>query len=120
MHLRITAQGKKLLLATPEPHAGLLVDALRNLQPSQLEQLARSLEFVVKQMRTTAESAAGELNTSINRAEGLGGTTNYWHNALIELDDDDLIKAGIPPRSMAEYYGKAWRFFLSPGELDQC
>ena len=60
VHLRITAEGKKLLLATPEPHAGLLVDALRNLQPSQLDQLARSLEFVVKQMRMTAESAAGE------------------------------------------------------------
>jgi 2-polyprenyl-6-methoxyphenol hydroxylase-like FAD-dependent oxidoreductase len=36
------------------------------------------------------DCATGELNTSINRAEGLGGTTNYWHNALIELDDHDL------------------------------
>ena len=33
------------------------------------------------------DCTTGELNTSINRAEGLGGTTNYWHNALIELDD---------------------------------
>jgi len=66
------------------------------------------------------ECATGELNTSINRAEGLGGTTNYWHNALIELDHADLVKAGIEPRGMAEYYGKAWSFFLSPGELEQC
>ncbi len=62
----------------------------------------------------------GELNTSINRAEGLGGTTNYWHNALIELDDKDLRKAGIEPRGFASYYQKAWEFFLSKGELDDC
>jgi hypothetical protein len=62
----------------------------------------------------------GELNTSINRAEGLGGTTNYWHNALIELDDKDLRKAGIEPSGFAAYYRKAWRFCLSKGELDAC
>jgi hypothetical protein len=62
----------------------------------------------------------GELNTSINRAEGLGGTTNYWHNALIELDDKDLGKAGITPAGFASYYQKAWQFFLSKGELDAC
>lgn len=62
----------------------------------------------------------GELNTSINRAEGLGGTTNYWHNALIELDDKDLGKAGIEPRGFASYYQQAWRFFLSPKDLDDC
>jgi hypothetical protein len=62
----------------------------------------------------------GELNTSINRAEGLGGTTNYWHNALIELDDKDLGKAGIEPRGFASYYQQAWRFFLSNKELEDC
>ena len=62
----------------------------------------------------------GELNTSINRAQGLGGTTNYWHNALIELDDHDLVKAGIEPRNFAPYYAKAWSFFLSQAELDEC
>ena len=62
----------------------------------------------------------GELNTSINRAQGLGGTTNYWHNALIELDDRDLAKAGIQPRTMAEYYAKAWAFFLDGRELADC
>lgn len=62
----------------------------------------------------------GELNTSINRAEGLGGTTNYWHNALIELDDADLGKAGIDPRGFDPYYAKAWSFFLSEAEIAQC
>jgi len=62
----------------------------------------------------------GELNTSINRAEGLGGTTNYWHNALIELDDKDLKKAGIEPRGFEPYYQKAWNFFLSKKELEEC
>lgn len=62
----------------------------------------------------------GEVNTSINRAEGLGGTTNYWHNALIELDDVDLKKAGIEPRPFEPYYSKAWSFFLPPAELAEC
>jgi len=66
------------------------------------------------------DCTTGELNTSINRAEGLGGTTNYWHNALIELDDHDLHKAGIEPRGFVPYYRKAWQFFLSPSELDAC
>jgi hypothetical protein len=66
------------------------------------------------------DCATGELNTSINRAEGLGGTTNYWHNALIELDDHDLGKAGIEPRGFASYYQQAWSFFLSPNELAEC
>ena len=66
------------------------------------------------------DCTTGELNTSINRAEGLGGTTNYWHNALIELDDNDLVKAGIEPRGMQPYYQKAWSFFLSDAELDEC
>ena len=66
------------------------------------------------------DCATGELNTSINRAEGLGGTTNYWHNALIELDDSDLAKAGIEPRGMQPYYAKAWSFFLSKAELEEC
>lgn len=66
------------------------------------------------------DCTTGELNTSINRAEGLGGTTNYWHNALIELDDHDLRKAGIEPRGFAPYYQQAWSFFLSPKELAEC
>jgi hypothetical protein len=66
------------------------------------------------------DCATGELNTSINRAEGLGGTTNYWHNALIELDDHDLTKAGIPPSDFGPYYQKAWSFFLSESELAEC
>ena len=63
---------------------------------------------------------AGELNTSINRAEGLGGTTNYWHNALIELDDKHLAKAGIDAESFRPYYQQAWELFLSKRELDDC
>ena len=66
------------------------------------------------------ECDSGELNTSINRAEGLGGTTNYWHNALIELDDKDLRKAGIEPRGFEKYYAKGWNFFLSEDEVAEC
>ena len=62
----------------------------------------------------------GDLNTSINRGEGLGGTTNYWHNALIELDDNDLVKAGIEPKGMRSYYDRAWSFFLNASDLAEC
>ncbi len=73
-----------------------------------------------KPLFTDVDCPTGELNTSINRAEGLGGTTNYWHNALIELAADDLRKAGIVPATIAPYYQKAWSFFLGKSELDDC
>lgn len=73
-----------------------------------------------KPLFTDVDCPTGELNTSINRGEGLGGTTNYWHNALIELADDDLGKAGIVPATIAPYYQKAWSFFLGQTELDDC
>jgi choline dehydrogenase-like flavoprotein len=66
------------------------------------------------------DSAEGEVNSSINRAEGLGGTTNYWHNALMELSGGDLRKAGIRSGSLEPYYSQAWSFFLSPDELQEC
>ncbi|MEQ1727816.1 MAG: hypothetical protein ABL982_05500 [Vicinamibacterales bacterium] len=69
---------------------------------------------------TDIDCADGEVNTSINRAEGLGGTTNYWHNALIELTAADLRKAGIRSGSLEPYYSRAWRFFLSPEEIAEC
>src|SRR3954462_783655 len=70
-----------------------------------------------KPLFTDVDCDTGELNTSINRAEGLGGTTNYWHNALIELDDHDLAKAGIERNTIAPYYQKAWSLFLDDKEL---
>ena len=63
---------------------------------------------------------AGDVTSSINRAEGLGGTTNYWHNALIELTAADLRKAGIRSGSLEPYYSRAWRLFLSEEELAEC
>jgi DNA-binding MarR family transcriptional regulator len=60
VHLRATAQGKQILLQTPGPHSGLLVDALRRLDPAQLDQLSESLQWVVNLMRRTAAAAAGE------------------------------------------------------------
>ena len=66
------------------------------------------------------ECDSGEVTSSINRGVGLGGTTNYWHNALIELTEADLRKAGITSGSLAPYYSKAWEFFLSADELREC
>ena len=60
VHLRVTTEGKQLLLRTPQPHAGLLVDALRNLEPTQLIQLSHCLQWVVAQMRETSSTASGE------------------------------------------------------------
>lgn len=66
------------------------------------------------------ECSAGEVQSSINRGAGLGGTTNYWHNALIELTDADLRKAGIKSGSLEPYYTRAWEFFLTSDELREC
>jgi len=60
VHLRATAHGKQILLRTPAPHEGLLVDALRRLDPRQLGQLSESLQWIVRLMRRTAARAAGE------------------------------------------------------------
>ncbi|MEZ4366709.1 MAG: hypothetical protein R2939_10535 [Kofleriaceae bacterium] len=56
---------------------------------------------------STAKHLASSTPRSTD-AEAWRGTTNYWHNALIELDDDDLRKAGIEPRGFAPYYQQAW------------
>ena len=69
---------------------------------------------------TDIDCDTGDVNTSINRAEGLGGTTNYWHNALIEMTEADLRKAGIRSGSLEPYYSKAWELFLSKEELREC
>lgn len=60
VHLKATAAGKQVLLKTPGPHAGLLVDALRRLDRSQLTELSRNLQWIVEVMRRTATTAAGE------------------------------------------------------------
>jgi glycine/D-amino acid oxidase-like deaminating enzyme len=78
---------------------------------------------VVEQSRTKRplydeiRCAAGGVNNSINRAAGLGGTTNYWHNALIELTDEELHACGVDRPAFAPYYERAWSLFLSPDEL---
>ena len=41
--------------------------------------------------------ADGGINSSINRAAGLGGTSNYWHNALIELATTSCAISGSSP-----------------------
>jgi DNA-binding MarR family transcriptional regulator len=60
VHLRATAQGKQVLLQTPGPHAGLLLDALRRLERPQLDKLSESLHWVVRLMRHTTQKSAGE------------------------------------------------------------
>jgi DNA-binding MarR family transcriptional regulator len=60
VHLKATAAGKQMLLKTPGPHAGLLVDALRRMDRAQLKELSKNLQWIVKLMRRTAIGAAGE------------------------------------------------------------
>lgn len=100
--------------------AGLCGSVLSTLLRNEFEVTVVEQGRKKKPLTEDVDCETGELNTSINRAEGLGGTTNYWHNALIELDDHDLRKAGIEPRGFAKYYDQAWRFFLSQGALDDC
>ena len=60
VHLQATALGKQVLLKTPGPHDGLLVDALRRLEAGQLDQVSESLRWIVNLMRRTAADAAGK------------------------------------------------------------
>jgi DNA-binding MarR family transcriptional regulator len=60
VRLHVTTNGKRILLRAPGPYAGLMVDALRQLDDAQLNRLRRSLEALVGEMRRTSTGAAGE------------------------------------------------------------
>jgi len=60
VRLRISIEGKRLLLSAPGPYPGLLVDALRRVDGAELERLHESLSILIGIMRRTAASAAGE------------------------------------------------------------
>lgn len=60
VHLYVTANGRGRLRRAPGPHPGLLVDALRHLEPHLLHRLRRTLEALVRVMQRTAGKAAGE------------------------------------------------------------
>lgn len=60
VHLHVTADAKRMLLRTPGPYDGLLVDALRHLDSEDLERLRASLDVLVSVMRRTTKAVAGE------------------------------------------------------------
>lgn len=60
VQLHVATEGRRMLERAPGPHAGLLVDALRHLNATQLAQLRRGLEMLVAVMQRAATTAAGE------------------------------------------------------------
>ena len=60
VHLHVSAEGKRVLLRVPGPHAGLLVDAIRRLGEGQLDELRAALEVLVAIMQHSAAATAGE------------------------------------------------------------
>jgi DNA-binding MarR family transcriptional regulator len=60
VQLHVATEGRRMLQRAPGPHAGLLVDALRHLNATQLAQLRRGLEMLVAVMQRAATTAAGE------------------------------------------------------------
>lgn len=60
VRLHITTDGKKMLLKAPGPYAGLLVDALRNIEAADLKRLQRALSVLTAVLRNAATDAAGE------------------------------------------------------------
>jgi DNA-binding MarR family transcriptional regulator len=60
VRLHPTIEGKRLLARAPRPYAGLLPDALSQLDQSRLAQLSSSLAVVVAALKRPAENAAGE------------------------------------------------------------
>jgi hypothetical protein len=77
---------------------------------------------VIEQARTRRplyneiSCSGGGVNTTINRAAGLGGTTSYWHNALIRLSPEELRACGLDPSGFAPFYQRAEALFLSTAE----
>lgn len=60
VQLEISRAGRQMLAGVQGPHAGLLVDAIRRLDMTQLVSLQRGLAQLVEHMRTIASVAAGE------------------------------------------------------------
>jgi MarR family transcriptional regulator, organic hydroperoxide resistance regulator len=60
VQLHVATGGRRLLERAPGPYAGLLVDALRHLNATQLTQLREGLEMLVAVMQRAATAAAGE------------------------------------------------------------
>lgn len=60
VRLHVTTDGKRMLLRAPGPYAGLLVDALRNLDATELVRLRKSLGVLIDVMREPKTTAAGE------------------------------------------------------------
>ena len=100
--------------------AGLCGSLLSTLLRDEFDVTLIEQSAVTRPQFTDLDCDTGEINSSINRGVGLGGTTNYWHNALIELTAADLQKVGIRSGSLEPYYSKAWEFFLSAEELREC
>jgi DNA-binding MarR family transcriptional regulator len=60
VHLHVSAEGRRVLSQSPDPHPGLLVDALRKIDSLHLRRLRRDLAALVRLMRRTTAKAAGE------------------------------------------------------------
>jgi DNA-binding MarR family transcriptional regulator len=63
VRLRVTTDGKKMLLRAPGPYTGLLVDALRHLKAPDLHRLNDALCVLTAVLRDTAGDAAGQTLT---------------------------------------------------------
>lgn len=59
VHLHVTSDGRRILLQSPGPHPGLLVDALRKIDSQHLGRLRRDLAALIRLMRRTTLRAAG-------------------------------------------------------------
>jgi hypothetical protein len=60
VRLYLTTEGRRLLLRSPGPYAGLLMDALRHLEPPDLRRLTRALRVLTAVIRDAAGDAAGQ------------------------------------------------------------
>lgn len=60
VRLHVTTEGKRALLRAPGPYAGLLVDALRNIDASDLRRLRNALMVLTRVIRDAPTDAAGD------------------------------------------------------------
>lgn len=105
---------QKLVIVGAGLTGSILAARLRNAFDVTVVELSRKPHPLLNEVSCNA----GGINTTINRGSGLGGTTNYWHNALIELDPDELRAALIDPDDFAPWYQRAWRLFLDDTRIE--
>ena len=60
VHLHALAEGRRMLQRLPQPHSGILVDALKHMPSNELQTLGSALRALVMRLQGAAPTASWE------------------------------------------------------------